>query len=79
MNDLARKGIAVIVVSSEGVRFHEGDSGDIMKLEHFAPSWTLEEYHAACAEDDFWRSCYGKFEGGTSGDDANQRRRLIGN
>ena len=79
INDLARKGIAVIVVSSEGVRFHEGDSQDIMKLEHFVPSWTLDEYHAACIEDDLWRSCYEHFEGGTSGDNVNQRQRLIGN
>ena len=58
MNDLARRGIAVIVVSSEGVRFHEGDSQDIMKLEFFLPSWTVEEYQAACRDDNFWRSCY---------------------
>ena len=79
MNDLVRKGIAVIVVSSEGVRFHEGDSQDIMKLEHFVPSWTLDEYHAACAVDYLWSACYAKFPGGTSNDNVNQRQQLIRN
>ena len=54
MNDLARIGIAVIVVSSEKVRFHEGDSSDIISLEHMVPSWTLAEYNAAICDDSFW-------------------------
>jgi len=32
MNDLARKGIAVAVVSLEGLRLNDGDSQDIIKL-----------------------------------------------
>ena len=31
--------------------------------------WILEEYRAACNEDDVWRACYEKLEGGTSSDD----------
>lgn len=76
MNELTRKGIAVIVVSSEGVRFHDGDSGDIIKLQHFVPSWTLEEYFRACQDDDFWRACYALL-GGTLHDDATARQELI--
>ena len=79
ITELARKGIAVVVVSSEGVRFHDGDSQDIMKLENFLPSWSLEEYQAAYRDDNFWRSCYDQFDGGTSGDSVHQRELLIGN
>ena len=50
-----------------------------MKLEHFVPSWTLEEYCAACSNDDFWSSCYRMFQGGTLGDDVNRRQQLIEN
>lgn len=79
ITELARKGIAVVVVSSEGVRFHDGDSQDIMKLENFVPSWTLEEYQAAYRDDNFWRSCYDQFDGGTSGDGVHQQELLMGN
>ena len=47
MNDLARLGIAVIVVSSEGVTFHSGHSQDITMLDHFVPSWVESEYTEA--------------------------------
>lgn len=77
MNEMARAGIAVIVVSSEGVRFHEGDSQDIMKLQHFVPSWTLQEYVAACSNDDFWGRYFEVFYGGTGDDDMHRRQQLI--
>ena len=56
INQLARSGLFVIVVSSEGVRFHAGDSQDIMKLYHFVPSWLENEYLEACKNNDFWAS-----------------------
>lgn len=58
MNQIARLGIAVIVVSSEGVSFHAGDSQDIMKLNHFVPSWTKEEYLAASRDTEFWNTIH---------------------
>lgn len=79
MNDLARKGIVVVVVSSEGVRFHDGDSGDIVKLHHFVPSWTLDEYVGACGAADFWRSVCLLFQDGTVHDDVARREQLIKN
>jgi len=79
ITELARLGIAVVVVSSELVRFHEGDSQDIRKLERFVPSWTFEENQAACRDDDFWQSIHDQFDGGTSGDSVPQRDLLMGN
>ena len=77
MNEIARLGIAVIVVSSEGVRFHEGDSSDIAKPEHLVPSWTLEEYTAACSDDRFWAACLNKFSGATVVDNLACREELL--
>lgn len=77
MNEIARLGIAVIVVSSEGLRFHEGDSSDIAKPEHLVPSWTLEEYTAACSDDRFWAACLNKFSGATLVDNLARREELL--
>lgn len=77
MNELARNGTAVIVVSSEGVRFHEGDSGDITKLDHVVPSWTVEEYSEACTQNEFWRGCQNMFQHGTENDSVDRRIQLI--
>ena len=49
-----------------------------MKLENFVPSWTLEEYQAACCDDNVWHSCFDQFHGGTSGDSVHQRELLMG-
>ena len=77
MNEMARAGIAVFIVSSEGVRLHEGDSGDILKLQHFVPSWTQEEYVAACRDDGFWAEYRRAFNGSTDNDDDLRRRQLL--
>jgi hypothetical protein len=51
---LVRRGAAVVLVSSESVRIHAGNTNDISVLEHRVSSWTLEEYSCACADDRFW-------------------------
>jgi 5-formaminoimidazole-4-carboxamide-1-beta-D-ribofuranosyl 5'-monophosphate synthetase len=66
-----------VVVSSEGVRFHEGDSQDIVKLQHFVPSWTLSEYFAASDNAEFWERRHEVFRGGTCDDDVSRRHQLI--
>ena len=77
MNEIARLGIAVIAVSSEGVLFHEGDSQDIYKLQHFVPSWTLEEALAASNSNVFWQTCYRNFSNAMPNDDATQRNAKV--
>ena len=77
MNEIARLGIAVIAVSSEGVFFHEGDSQDILKVEHFVPSWTLEEALAASNSNVFWQTCYRNFSNAMPNDDATQRNAKV--
>ena len=74
MNALAREGVTLVVVSSEGVRFHEGDSQDIVKLQHFVPSWTLPEYFAASDNAEFWEKRCEVFRGGTNNDHVNRRQ-----
>eukprot|EP00977_Amphora_coffeiformis_P025302 scaffold19220_cov180-Amphora_coffeaeformis.AAC.7 len=69
-------GIAVIEVSSEGVRFHEGDSSRIMKPEHVVPSWTLEEYTAACSDEKFWAAYLAKFPRASVADNLARRERM---
>lgn len=49
-----RKGIAVILCSSESVRIHVGNTQDIAQLRHRFSSWSLEEYKTACEDDEFW-------------------------
>ena len=77
MNALAREGVTLVVVSSEGVRFHEGDSQDIVKLQHFVPSWTLPEYFAASDNAVFWVKRCDVFRGETSNDHVNRRQQLM--
>ena len=77
MNALARLGVAVIVVSSEGFFFHQGDSQDIMKLEHFVPSWTLSKCLAACSDVGFWQAHHDMFPGATPNDNAMRRKKLL--
>mmetsp|Transcript_21876 Transcript_21876/g.60820 ORF Transcript_21876/g.60820 Transcript_21876/m.60820 type:complete len:177 (+) Transcript_21876:364-894(+) len=78
MNALAREGVTtVVVVSSEGVRFHEGDSQDFVKLQHFVYSWTLPEYFAAGDNSEFWERRYEVFHEGTSNDHVHRRQQLI--
>jgi hypothetical protein len=69
--------VAVILVSSEGVRLHEGDSQDIMKLEHFMPSWLMNEYLAACQSDAFWSTCFSYFENANQNDTPQRRAQLL--
>lgn len=73
MNDLARTGIPVVVVSSEGVFFHAGDSQDIISLGHFVPSWIMPEYLEACRDDQFWGSCYYHFNDASQNDNLGVR------
>lgn len=77
MNDVARLGIFVVVVSSEGVFFHAGDSQDIAKLEHFVPSWTMLEYEETCRDDQFWSTCYEFFDGASQYDDFEVRKSKV--
>eukprot|EP00978_Attheya_sp_CCMP212_P018590 scaffold51059_cov53-Attheya_sp.AAC.2 len=77
VNALARAGVAVILISSEGVRLHEGDSQDIMKFEHFVPSWIKEEYLAACLSNDFWGTSFNFFENATQHDNFQIRSQLV--
>ena len=77
MFNIARTGVFVVVVSSEGVRLPAGQSNDVAKLRHFVPSWTRDEHVAACGNDNFWRITQQYFEGATDRDDANQRARLL--
>jgi len=77
MNDLARRGVFVIVVSSEGVTFHAGDSQDILKLEYFVPSWVINEYTEACKDDNLWtQNCF-YFADGSEDDDESRRLELL--
>jgi hypothetical protein len=76
INAMAREGTAVIIASSEGVRFRARDSPDILKFEHFVPSWTQQEYYDACGNDEFWDTVYPYF-GGNSDDDIVRRTQLI--
>lgn len=77
MFDIARTGVLVVVVSSEGVRLPAGQSNDVTKLGHFIPSWTKDEYVAACGNDIFWRTTFQYFEGATASDEAAKRARLL--
>ena len=77
MNGLARRGVAVVIISSEGVRFHEGDSQDILKLEHFVPSWVKEEYLEACRDDQFWTDCHHYFVNANENDNFDRRTHLL--
>jgi len=75
MNALARRGILVLVASSEGVIFHAGDSQDILKLEHFVPSWQKDEYVEACKNEEFWKHNFKKLPGATDSD--SESRQLL--
>lgn len=77
IHGIARTGVATFVVSSESVRFRDGQSNDIIKLQHFVPSWTKEEYNAACKDDVFWRKNIRFFEGALATDNAERRTELI--
>lgn len=77
MNGLARRGVAVVIISSEGVRLHEGDSQDILKLEHFVPSWVKEEYWEACRDDQFWADCHQFFVNANKNDNFDRRTHLL--
>ena len=75
--DVARSGRFVVVVSSEGVEFHAGDSQDIMKLQHFVPSWQENEYMEACENNDFWASVKHRFLDATSESDTQSLRKEL--
>ena len=60
---LCRKGIAVILCSSESVRIHIGNTQDIIQIRHRFPSWTLEEYGHACSADEFWKKARSRLPG----------------
>jgi hypothetical protein len=62
---LCKEGVAVILVASEGVSLHEGTLDPIVEIKYRVPSWTLEEYYAACANDTFWKNV-SKFVGGSA-------------
>ena len=78
MFSIARIGVATLVVSSEGVRLPAGQSNDVAKLGHFVPSWTMEEYSAACNNDVFWRNTWHYFEGASASDNADRRTEIVG-
>ena len=54
ITELCRKGVAVILCSSESVRIHVGNTQDIIQLRHRFPSWSLEEYESACENGEVW-------------------------
>lgn len=76
INNVARSGRFVIVVS-EGVEFHAGDSQDIMKLQHFVPSWQENEYFEACNNNDFWASVRGRIANANANDSQAHREEVI--
>jgi hypothetical protein len=53
---LCDEGVAVVLVSSEGLRIHQGSLGPVAEILYRVPSWTLEEYNAACMYNAFWES-----------------------
>jgi hypothetical protein len=65
LTTLCEEGVAVIIVASEGVSLPEGEIDPIVEIKYRVPSWTLEEYYAACANDTFWKNVY-RFVGGLS-------------
>lgn len=83
-SELARKGVSVIAVSSEGVRFRPGGANDVQVVDHFVPSWTGDEYFEAVATDDtttdrdtLWESCYHQFNDGLLPDNQERRKQHI--
>lgn len=75
--DLSRRGVFAVVVSSEGVRMHQGDANDILFLNHFVPSWIMDEYEAACASNEFWSQCFVFFDGASINDSLERRKQLL--
>ena len=74
---LARQGILVVVVSSEGVRLHIGDANDITHLKQFVSSWTLDEYFGACESDKKWSTCHQHFDDATATDNVAKRKEFL--
>ena len=77
LSGLARHGVFVVFVSSEGVRMHQGDSDDLLHLDHFVSSWTMDEYVAACSSDQFWSNCCEFFETASDTDSYERRKELL--
>lgn len=74
---LARQGVLVVMVSSEGFRLHIGDANDIKFLKHFVSSWTLDEYLGACESDELWSTCHEYFDNATATDNVEKRKELL--
>jgi hypothetical protein len=71
--NLCDEGVAVILVASEGFSLPDGTIDPIVEIKYRVPSWTIEEYYAACANDTFWKNV-SQFVGGsvaTSGEGRN--------
>jgi hypothetical protein len=68
---LCNEGLAVILVASEGFSLQQGTLRPIVEIKYRVPSWMLEEYYAACADDTFWKNVSQFFGGSptTSGED----------
>lgn len=60
---LCRKGVAVIMCTSESVKIHIGNTDDITQIPHRFPSWTLDEYKCACSDDEFWKKARTRLPG----------------
>ena len=47
IDEAARSGVAVVLVSSEGVNLNEGSFQNITFIDHRVPGWTVQEYEKA--------------------------------
>ena len=56
---------------------HQGDANDILNLNHFVSSWTMDEYLAACNSDQFWSNCRKFLERATDNDSYERRKDLL--
>jgi hypothetical protein len=77
INELARRGILVVLVSSEWVFIPRGGSQDILKLEQFVESWRMDEYLEACKNDIFWKENCETIPDATEHDSERRRAELL--
>jgi hypothetical protein len=75
---LCDEGVAVILVASEGFSLQQGTLRPIVEIKYRVPSWTLEEYYAACALDSFWENV-SELVGGSATVSGEDRKMAIDN
>lgn len=73
IDQAARSGVAVVLVSSEGVNLNEGSFQNITLIDHRVPGWTVQEYELALDDEQLFNAHSARaFGPGASFADRNQ-------